>query len=376
MARAIASHELVRRWQAIDTVGPTSLALAGSWNSPSQGSQGCRWPLATMTAAGIRAIVRSMINGTQAAEANSMRTLTTSADSPSGELIYLDRWAAHRSGVDGAPAIRVLLADHAGLVRAGFRALLENETDIVVAGEAADGEATVAAAIDRRPDVVLMDVGLPGLNALETTRRILAEPDLAHVKVLILSAGQRDEDLFGALRAGASGFLDKDTEPADLLEAVRVVADGGAQLSPTVARRVIEEFATLPDHGRPAPEQFEELTAREREVTTLVALGLTNDEIAEQLVVSRATAKTHVSRSMVKLHARDRAKLVALAYETGFVQPPHDAAPDVPRHQDAIVGLARHRTAAATVTAVQARRSAGAHADMRIRDLRAVGGPV
>jgi DNA-binding NarL/FixJ family response regulator len=222
---------------------------------------------------------------------------------------------------DQSPAIRVLLAESVGLVRAGFRALLESEPNITVAAEAASGEEAVAVAKETRPDVVLMDVCLPGLDGLEATRLILADPGVSHVKVLILSADELDEDLFGALRAGASGFLVKDTEPVELLRAVRVLAGGGAQLSPCVTRRLLQEFASHLDPKRAVPEQLEELTAREREVVALVALGLTNDEIAARLVVSPATAKTHVSRAMVKLHARDRAKLVALAYETGFVVP-------------------------------------------------------
>jgi DNA-binding NarL/FixJ family response regulator len=240
----------------------------------------------------------------------------------SGDLIVLDPRAHDPSGGDTASAtIRVLLAQGEGLVRAGFRALLEGAPDIAVAGEAADGEEVIALASQTRPDVVLMDIRLPGLDGVEATRRILADPDISHVKVVILSAGTRDEDLFGALRAGASGFLVKDAEPVDLVRAVRVVACGEAQLSPSVTRRLIEEFASQPDPQRRAPEQLDELTAREREVMTLVAMGLTNGEIAERLVVSPATARTHVSRAMVKLDARDRAKLVALAYETGFVQP-------------------------------------------------------
>ena len=242
------------------------------------------------------------------------------------EVISLDGWAAHRTAGEGSPGIRVLLADGAGLVRAGVRALLESEPDITVVAEAASGEEAVAVAIETRPDVVLMDAGLPGQNGLEATRQILAAPGMSHVSVLILSADAMDEDIFGALRAGATGFLVRDTEPVELLRAVHVLAGGGAQLSPSVTRRLLQEFASRPgasrsDLKRPVPEWLEELTAREREVMTLVALGLTNDEIAERLVVSPATAKTHVSRAMVKLHVRDRAKLVALAYETGFVQP-------------------------------------------------------
>jgi DNA-binding NarL/FixJ family response regulator len=242
-------------------------------------------------------------------------------DSP-GDLIVLDPRAHGPSGGDPASAtFSVLVAEGEGLVRAGFRALLEGAPDIAVAGEAANGEEAIALASQTRPDVVLMDISLPRLGGVEATRRILADPQISHVKVVILSAGARDEDLFGALRAGASGFLVRDAEPVDLVRALRVVAGGEAQLSPSVTRRLIEEFASQPDPQRRAPEQLEELTAREREVMTLVAMGLTNGEIAERLVVSPATAKTHVSRTMGKLHARDRAKLVAVAYQTGFVQP-------------------------------------------------------
>jgi DNA-binding NarL/FixJ family response regulator len=221
----------------------------------------------------------------------------------------------------------VLLADGDRLVRAALRGMLERGGEIAVAAEAGSGREAVALATEVRPDVVLMNVRLPGLGGLEATRRITADPELSGVEVLMLSAEQRDEDLFGALRAGVSGFLTMDTEPAELLRAVRVLAGGGVQLSPSVTRRLIDEFASQPDPGRAIPGLFEELTVREREVVTLVAFGLTNDEIAELLVVSPATAKTHVSRAMVKLHARDRAQLVALAYQTGFAQPPGEHLP-------------------------------------------------
>ena len=237
------------------------------------------------------------------------------------EIISLDWWASQRAGSNSSPAIRVLLAEGAALVRAGLRALLEGEPRIKVVAEASCGEDAVALAIEMRPDVVLMDVRLPGLDGIQATRQIRATPSLSHAKVLILSENGPDEDVFGALRAGATGFLVKDTDAVELVRAVHVLAAGGAQLSPHATRRVLEELVSQPDPDRPVPAQLEELTAREREVMTLVALGLTNDEIGERLVVSPATAKTHVSRAMVKLHARDRAKLVALAYETGFVQP-------------------------------------------------------
>jgi DNA-binding NarL/FixJ family response regulator len=220
-----------------------------------------------------------------------------------------------------ARAISVLLAHGEVLVRGGLRALLERERDIRVTGEAANGEEAVALARRGRPDLVLMDIRLPGLDCLDATRRIVAVPELAGTRVLMLSRSESDDEPFRALRAGASGFLVGDTEPVELVRAVRVVAGGEPLLSPRVTRRLIDEVLAQPDPGRPVPAQFEELTAREREVMTLVALGLTNAEIAERLVVSPATAKTHVSRAMMKLHARDRAKLVALAYQGGFVEP-------------------------------------------------------
>jgi DNA-binding NarL/FixJ family response regulator len=289
------------------------------------------------------------------------------------EVISFDEWAAFRKAGDGSPTIRVLLADGAGLVRAGVRALLESEPDITVVAEAASGEEAVAVAIDTRPDVVLMDVGLPGQDGLEATREILAAPGLSHVSVLILSADELDEALFSAVRAGATGFLVKDTEPDELLRAVHVLAGGGAHLSPGVTRRLVNEFASQPDTAgrdlkRPVPEQLEELTAREREVMTLVALGMTNDEIAVHLVVSPATAKTHVSRAMVKLNVRDRAKLVVLAYETGFVQPRlHQAETAfVPRaDRSPHAGLRSRRPGRANVAAT-AGRGHRAPADLRI----------
>jgi DNA-binding NarL/FixJ family response regulator len=283
-------------------------------------------------------------------------------------VISLDRWAAHQTGGDGSPAIRVLLADGAGLVRAGVRAVLESEPGITVVAEAASVEEAVAVAIETRPDVVLMDVGLPGLGGLQATREILAAPGLSHVRVLILSADESDEDLFGALRAGATGFLVRDTEPVELLRAVHVLAEGGAQLSPGVTRRLLQELASQPDLKRPFPEQLEELTAREREVMTLVALGLTNDEIAKRLVVSPATAKTHVSRAMVKLNVRDRAKLVALAYETGFVRPRQhqsDSRFVQPADRGSHAGL-RCRRPGNTSAAATASRVHRAPADLRV----------
>ena len=216
--------------------------------------------------------------------------------------------------------IRVLLADDQALVRAGFRALLDAEDDIEVAGEAGDGEEAVRLAKDLAPDVVLMDIRMPGLDGLAATRRIAEDPALADVRIVILTTFDLDDYVFEALRAGASGFLVKDTEPSELIQAVRVVAAGEALLSPAITRRLIAEFATRAKEPPPTDE-LERLTDREREVLTLVASGLSNDEIAGRLFMSPATAKTHVSRAMTKLGARDRAQLVVFAYEAGLVRP-------------------------------------------------------
>ena len=215
--------------------------------------------------------------------------------------------------------IRVLLADDQALLRAGLRVLLDTEPDIAVVGEAADGEEALTLARETRPDVILMDIRMPGLDGVEATRRIAADERLGEVKVLILTTFESDHCLFEALRGGASGFRVKDSDPIEVLKAVRIVASGQALLSPTVTRRLIEEFAAWPERRRSAPDQLDELTEREREVMALVAYGLTNREIAERLVISPATAKTHVSRTMVKLHAHDRAQLVVLAYQTRLV---------------------------------------------------------
>jgi DNA-binding NarL/FixJ family response regulator len=216
--------------------------------------------------------------------------------------------------------IRVLLADDQALVRAGFRALLDAQEDVDVIGEAADGQEAVSLASRLEPDVVLMDIRMPGLDGLEATHQIAADPDLASVRILILTTFELDEYVFEAIRAGAAGFLVKDTKPADLVEALRVVAGGDALLSPSVTRRLIAEFATRAKQP-PRSAELEELTEREREVMALAAEGLSNHEIAERLIVSPATAKTHVSRAMVKLRVRDRAQLVVLAYESGLVRP-------------------------------------------------------
>jgi DNA-binding NarL/FixJ family response regulator len=241
--------------------------------------------------------------------------------------------------------IRVLLADDQALVRAGFRMLLEASEDICVVGEAANGGAAVAMAAEFRPDVVLMDLHMPEVDGLTATKRISADPRLSGVRVVVLTTFDDDEHVFGALRAGASGFLVKDVEPEELLQAVRVVARGDALLAPSVTRSLIAAFTarhtgpgdgpTAPPGGGPrgagpaarpraepgAPPGLATLTDREREVVALVAAGLSNEEIAARLVVSPLTAKTHVSRAMTKLAARDRAQLVVLAYTYGLAAP-------------------------------------------------------
>jgi DNA-binding NarL/FixJ family response regulator len=218
-------------------------------------------------------------------------------------------------------SVRVVVADDQLLVRAGFRVLVDSAPDLEVTGEAGDGVEAVELARRERPDVVLMDIRMPRMDGLEATRRIVADELLAGVRVLVLTTFDLDEYVYQALRAGASGFLLKDTPPADLLAAIRVVAAGDALLAPRVTRRLIEEFARRPEPAAVAPAALATLTDREREVLALVARGLSNAEIAERLFVSAATTKTHVSRVLAKLGARDRAQLVMLAYETGLVTP-------------------------------------------------------
>jgi DNA-binding NarL/FixJ family response regulator len=215
--------------------------------------------------------------------------------------------------------IRVVLADDKPLIRAGLRVLLESEEDITVAGEASDGEQAVALARHTRPDVILMDIRMPGLDGVEATRRIAGDQQLGGVRILILTTLESDEYVFEALRAGARGFLVKDGEVVEVLRAVRAVAAGDALLSPAATRRLVDELSAWPERARLKPALLDELTDREREVMALVAYGLKNSEIAERLVISPATAKAHVSRTMLKLHAHDRAQLVVLAYQTGLV---------------------------------------------------------
>ncbi|AGL20003.1 response regulator transcription factor [Actinoplanes sp. N902-109] len=218
--------------------------------------------------------------------------------------------------------ISVLLADDQHLVRAGFRSLLKRDKQIVVAGEAATGDEAVRTARTLRPDVVLMDIRMPGLDGIEATRRIVLDPALPHCRVVILTTFETDEYVFAALAAGASGFLTKEVEPEGLRHAVRVVAAGEALLSPSVTRRVVSRFAHRPVPVSPAPDRLTQLTARELEVVRLVAEGLSNDEVARELVISPLTAKTHITRAIGKLGVRDRVQLVILAYREGLVGRP------------------------------------------------------
>jgi DNA-binding NarL/FixJ family response regulator len=242
------------------------------------------------------------------------------SDGPPARIVALDRHA--RARLDGrvgpAPAVRVMVADRQALVRAGLRSLLESGGHISVVGEAATGEEAVAEASRLRPDVVLLDATLPGLDCVQATGRILASPGVA---VMLLTATEQDERILAALRAGARGLLLKDTEPAELVRAIELLARGDALLSPSLTRRLIAELASVPDPQLPSSELLDELTPREREVVALVALGLSNPDIAKQLVISPATSKTHVSRAMLKLGAHDRGQLVAFAFHAGLAVP-------------------------------------------------------
>ncbi len=248
------------------------------------------------------------------------------SDGSPGRIVAFERHA--RAQLDGrtgaAPAVRVLIADGQALVRAGFRSLLESGGRIGVVGEASTGEEAVAEAHRLRPDVVLLDATLPGLNCVEATGRILADTGIA---VMLITATEQDERILASLRAGARGLLLKDTAPAELLRAIELLARGGALLSPSLTRRLIAELAYVPDPQLPSSELLDELTPREREVVALVALGLSNPDIAERLVISPATSKTHVSRAMLKLGAHDRAQLVVFAFHAGLAVPRTQAPP-------------------------------------------------
>lgn len=219
--------------------------------------------------------------------------------------------------------IRVGIADDEALVRGGLAVLLRHEPGFEVVGEAADGLSALRLAHEQQPDVLLMDIRMPGIDGLEATRRLAAEPELT-TRILILTTFDHDENVFAAVRAGASGFLPKDTEPDKLLEAIRTVAAGDALLAPRATRRLIEEFRrSTPVLA--APGELDQLTERELEVLRLVAAGMSNAEISEQLVISYATTKTHVSRLLYKLGARDRAQLVVIAFDSGIVRPTHES---------------------------------------------------
>ncbi len=241
-----------------------------------------------------------------AAESGGFRRASAPANRRQGETVVSDR-------------IRVLVADDQALVRGGFRVLVDSASDLETVGEAADGAEALALVRELKPDVVLMDIRMPVKDGIEATREIAADPATAATRVLILTTFDLDEYVYEALRAGASGFLLKDTDPVTLLDAIRVVHSGDALLAPSVTRRLIAEFMHRPSPARANPEQLDVLTEREREVLSHVARGLSNAEIATELFISPATAKTHVSRVMMKLAARDRAQLVAIAYETGLV---------------------------------------------------------
>jgi DNA-binding NarL/FixJ family response regulator len=218
--------------------------------------------------------------------------------------------------------IRVLVADDQALVRGSFRLLVDTAPDLTSVGEAATGTEAVELARREKPDIVLMDIRMPGMDGIEATRQITTDPQTSAVRVLILTTFDLDEYIFAALRAGASGYLIKDTPPPDLLAAIRVVAAGDALLAPSVTRRLIAEFTSRPDPARHPTATLAEATEREREVLTLIGLGLSNTEIASHLNVSLSTTKTHIGRLLMKLGARDRAQLVIAAYDTGLVHAP------------------------------------------------------
>ena len=213
----------------------------------------------------------------------------------------------------------MLIADDQDLIRIALRTLIDGEDDLDCVGEAADGLAAVAVAARTHPDIVLMDIRMPGIDGLEATRRITANPLLGATRIIVLTTFERDEYIFDALRHGASGFLLKDSKPAELLRAVRTVADGGALMSPSVTRTLVREFVTLRPHVRMPHPQLPTLTDREHETVVLAAHGLANDEIGERLRISAATARTHISRAMIKLGARDRAQLVVFVYQSGLM---------------------------------------------------------
>ena len=224
--------------------------------------------------------------------------------------------------MNGPPArLRVGIADDQAMIRDGFRLQVQHSGDLDLVGVASNGEQAVALAREHRPDVLLMDVRMPGLDGIDATRLITGDPDLESVRIIVLTTFDLDEYVYGALRAGASGFLLKDTTPEDLHRAIHQVADGGALIAPAVTRRLVAEFVARPPKRAPDPDGLDELTAREVDVLRLVARGLSNAEIADLLVLSPLTAKTHVSRVLTKLGARDRAQLVVAAYESGLILP-------------------------------------------------------